>query len=94
MPALILAFFQFLLTQVVVKFFVFTAFYLLITYVLPEIVQFIGVQTYLDQISNLFNAQTSFIGYLFAVFNIVQGFQIVLTALFVRWTVKRLPFIG
>lgn len=82
-----------LFTTVIIKFFVFGAVFLLITELIPLILE-VFLPSDFGDISSLMSGIPSEVGYFLAPFHIGDGINAMLSAYLARFIIRRLPFVG
>lgn len=82
-----------LFSTVIIKFFIFGAVFLIVTEVIPLIIN-IFLPSDMEDISSLISGVPSEVGYFLAPFQIGMGIKAMLSAYLARFIIRRLPFVG
>lgn len=82
-----------LFSTVIIKFFIFGAVFLIVTEVIPLIIN-IFLPSDMGDISSLISGVPSEVGYFLAPFQIGMGIKAMLSAYLARFIIRRLPFVG
>lgn len=94
MPVFLASLLSFLFTEVVIKFIVLGVIFVVITFVLPLLMDFANLTQYTNLFSNFLNQLPDFFHYLLTVFRFDFGLPLFFSALITRWIIKRLPLVG
>lgn len=82
-----------LFSTVIIKFLIFGAVFLMVTEVIPLIIN-IFLPSDMGDISSLISGVPSEVGYFLAPFQIGMGIKAMLSAYLARFIIRRLPFVG
>lgn len=84
----------FLVREVVVKFFIFTAVFALVAFLVPKAVGYLQPFLGLASLSSAFSGLSSGIWFFLDFFNLAFGVPLLISAFVSRFLIRRLPVIG
>nr|WP_315468252.1 DUF2523 family protein [uncultured Undibacterium sp.] len=86
--------FSFLLRTVVIKFFIFTAMFVLLTELLPMVTRLMGLQGFTGALTGSLASIPSSVWFFLNSFRFDFGLPLILSAYASRFVIRRLPLVG
>jgi hypothetical protein len=94
MPAVLWAIVTWLLREVVIKFLIFSGLLLLISFLVPLAVEYLGSLIQTESLTSFFTNLPPGVWFFLDYFQIPFGFPIIISAYVSRFLIRRLPVIG